>query len=272
MSVTARRTAGAWLPVRRRVAGHAPRFALWRWARARVTLLRLPWWRFLVPAITLPVMAAGLVTLYNQPMFRIAEVQVRGIESVSAQAVLDAARLEGRHILDVSDRAIATSLAAIPQIKSVTVNRWLPNGVELVLEERKPWAVWQTGNRNYLIDNEGVVLEASAQARPALPVVVYGGAAQLKPGARVPPEPVKLAVALDRALPELVKVKAKRFEYSENGGLLVITDGGWQARFGDGEDLEYKLATLKAIVETARARKIPFTAVDLRFGARPFIR
>jgi cell division protein FtsQ len=205
-------------------------------------------------------------------MFRVAEVEVRGVETVSAQAVRDAARLEDRHILEVSDRAVANSLAAIPRIKSVTVNRRLPNGVELVLEERKPWAVWQAGNRNYLIDDEGVVLEASSQAAPALPVVIYGGTAQLQPGARVPPEPVKLAVALDRALPELVKVKAKRFEYSETGGLLVLTDGGWQARFGDGEDLDYKLATLKAIVETARARKIPFTAVDVRFGARPFIR
>jgi cell division septal protein FtsQ len=205
-------------------------------------------------------------------MFRVAQVHVRGVQAVNVTTILEAARLDGRHLLEVSDRAVAESLAAIPRVKSVTVNRLFPSEVELLVEERKPWAVWQAGSRNYVIDEDGVVLEVVTQSAPALPVVVSGGNANLKPGARVPPEPVKLALTLDRALPELLKVKAKRFEYSENGGLLVITDGGWQARFGDGEDLEYKLATLRSIVETARARKIPFTAVDVRFGARPFIR
>ncbi|MCS6801108.1 MAG: FtsQ-type POTRA domain-containing protein [Dehalococcoidia bacterium] len=205
-------------------------------------------------------------------MFRVSQVHVRGLQTISPGDVIAAARLEGRHVLEVSDRAIAESLTALPRIKSVTVTRRLPGEIELTLEERTPWAIWQAGSTRYLIDEEGVVLEVIPQAAPTLPVVISGSSAPLKPGARVPPEPVKLAVALDRALPPLVGVKAKRFEYSERGGLLVITDGGWQARFGDGEDLEYKLATLKAIVETARARKISFTAVDLRFGARPFIR
>ena len=77
---------------------------------------------------------------------------------------------------------------------------------------------------------------------------------------------------IDRILPGEVKAKAKRFEYSENGGLLVITDQGWQARFGSPDDFEYKIAVLKAIIQNAKTRNAKFTAVDLRFGHRPFIR
>ncbi|GIW08245.1 MAG: hypothetical protein KatS3mg060_3050 [Dehalococcoidia bacterium] len=272
MRLAARRAGVIWAPGRRRVAGTAPRTPLVARLRGAAAVIPRPQRRVVIPAIALPFMAAAVITLYNQPMFRVAHVHVRGVQTVSTPQVLAAAQLDGRHILEVSDRAVADSLASIPRIKGVAVNRLFPNEVELIVEERRPWAVWQAGRNNYVIDDEGVVLDVAAQATASLPVVVYGGNAQLKPGARVQPEPVKLALTLDRALPGLLNVKAKRFEYSENGGLLVITDGGWQARFGDGEDLDYKLATLKSIVETARARKIPFTAVDVRFGARPFIR
>ncbi|MFN8535118.1 MAG: FtsQ-type POTRA domain-containing protein [Dehalococcoidia bacterium] len=240
--------------------------------RGRFASLPRPRLLAVLPPVVLSLVAAGAITLYNQPVFKVAQVHVRGVQAVSTSQVLDAARLDGRHVLDISDRTIAESLASLPRVKGVTVNRLFPNEVELIVEERKPWAVWHVGSSNYVIDDEGVVLEAVAQPSASLPVLVYGGNAQLKPGTRVPLEPVRLALKLDRALPEMLKVKVKRFEYSENGGLLVITDGGWQARFGTGDDLDYKLATLKSIVETARARKIPFTAVDIRFGARPFIR
>ncbi|MCS7003228.1 MAG: FtsQ-type POTRA domain-containing protein [Dehalococcoidia bacterium] len=216
-------------------------------------------------------LALSGIGLYNHPMFRVTTVRVSGAQAVSPTAIVEATGLVGRHILGVSDQAVASALSQYPRIKHVTVTRHLPNEVELVVHERAPWAVWQTTNGSFLVDSDGVVLEA-VKTPPPLPVIAYNGPSPTRPGAQTPVEPVRLAAELTRRWPDSVKAKPKRFEYSDAGGLLVVTDQGWQARFGDAEDLDYKLATLSAIVDTARARKQAFVAIDLRFGYRPFIR
>ena len=266
----ARSAALRWGPGHRRVAGRTARSPFWRGLLQRL----IPRGRLRGGLLLLAGMLvlAGLFTLYNQPMFKVAQVRVRGVQALAADQVMAAARLEGQHILELSDQRVMSTLATLPRVKRVRVERIFPNAVELVVEERQPWALWQLGGTFYVLDGEGVVLEARAQPLPGLPVVVASGSGTLKPGSRVSPEPVKLALALTTALPAQLRVNVRRFEYSEQGGLLAVTDGGWQARFGSSEDLEYKLATLKAIVETARARGVSFSAVDLRFGARPFIR
>lgn len=257
---------------RRRIAGRQASPPISQ--RVRIGIRHFPprGWQYVVIPFVIGVLVVVLIALYNMPMFRVSGVQVRGTSAVPAAQVLKAANLEGRHIFEVSDRMVADSLVSIPRIKRVAVDREPPNTIVLTIEERKPWAIWQAGTSKYIIDDEGVVLDVSTAVSTTLPVLVYGGGGAIKPGARVQPEPVRLALQLDKALPERLKVRAKRFEYSENGGLLVITDAGWQARFGTADDLEYKLAALQAIVEDARARKQTFSAVDLRFGPRPFIR
>jgi cell division protein FtsQ len=223
-------------------------------------------------AISIPLVILATVITFSLPMLRISQVEVVGAKTLKAQQVADAAGLYGRSLFEVSDQLVADSLSKMPRVRSVSVVRHFPNWIELFIEERTPWAVWQAGNASYLIDDEGVVLETTTNAASSLPVLQYTGTGPVKLGTRVELEPVKLALQLNRLLPETVHARAKRFEVSDAGGLLVITDQGWQARFGDSQDLEFKLATLQSVVETTKAQKIKFTAVDLRFGPRPFIR
>lgn len=222
-------------------------------------------------AISIPVVLLATVLALSLPMLRVSQVEVVGAKTLKPQQVADAAGIYGRSLFEVSDQLVADSLSKMPRVRQVSVVRHFPNWVELFIEERRPWAVWQAGNASYLIDDEGVVLETT-NAASSLPVLQYTGSGPVKLGTRVELEPVKLALQLNKLLPETVHATPRRFEVSEAGGLLVITDQGWQARFGNSEDLEFKLATLRSVIETTRAQKIKFTAVDLRFGPRPFIR
>jgi cell division protein FtsQ len=57
--------------------------------------------------------------------------------------------------------------------------RLLPSTLQVVVEERTPYAIWQNQRQTYVVDAEGVVLApALREAYPSLPLVVGEGAAK----------------------------------------------------------------------------------------------
>ncbi len=70
-------------------------------------------------------------------------------------------------------------LEAVPWIRHAQVMRLLPSTLQVLLEERTPYAVWQNQGQTYVVDPEGVVLApALREAYAGLPLVVGEGAAK----------------------------------------------------------------------------------------------
>jgi cell division protein FtsQ len=68
-------------------------------------------------------------------------------------------------------------LEAVPWIRHAQVMRLLPSTLQVVIEEREPYAIWQSKGKTYVVDDQGVVLApALPQAYPQLPLVVGEGA------------------------------------------------------------------------------------------------
>jgi len=73
--------------------------------------------------------------------------------------------------------AAKARLEAVPWIRHARVMRLLPSTLQIVIEERTPFAVWQKDGRTYVVDAEGVALApALRQAYANLPLVVGEGA------------------------------------------------------------------------------------------------
>jgi cell division protein FtsQ len=73
--------------------------------------------------------------------------------------------------------AAKARLEAVSWIRHAQVMRFLPSTLQVVVEERTPYAVWQKDGHTYVIDNEGVVLApALRDAYADLPLVVGAGA------------------------------------------------------------------------------------------------
>ena len=78
--------------------------------------------------------------------------------------------------------AAKARLEAVPWIKHARVMRLLPSTLQVVLEDRTPFAVWQKNGRTYVVDAEGVVLApALREAYAGLPLVVGEGAEKNAP-------------------------------------------------------------------------------------------
>jgi cell division protein FtsQ len=68
-------------------------------------------------------------------------------------------------------------LEAVPWIRHARVMRLLPSTLQVEIEERDPYAIWQNKRQTFVVDSEGVVLApALPQAFPQLPLVVGEGA------------------------------------------------------------------------------------------------
>jgi cell division protein FtsQ len=73
--------------------------------------------------------------------------------------------------------AAKTRLETVPWIRHAQVMRLLPSTLQVVVEERTPYAVWQSKGQTYVIDAEGVILApALREAYASLPLVVGDGA------------------------------------------------------------------------------------------------
>ncbi len=73
--------------------------------------------------------------------------------------------------------AAKTRLESVPWIRHAQVMRLLPSTLQVVVEERAPFAVWQKNGQTFVVDAEGVVLAPALRAAYAgLPLVVGEGA------------------------------------------------------------------------------------------------
>ena len=226
--------------------------------------------RFVLPAVVAGVIMGGIM-LYNSSFLEISQVTVTGNQRLSASQIAEASGLEGQNILTADINKATDTVRQIQMVRKATLERKLPNEVTISIEERKPYAVWQVKDKRYTIDDEGVVLNLPSPKEGLITIEEVNGE-PLTLESQVDARMVPLADRLIQRLPQEIGAKAQRFEYVKNGGLVVVTDKGWRARFGDEHDFDFKLATWKAILDQAAKTKTRVNHVDLRFGTRPFTR
>ncbi len=148
------------VPAARRSAGGRLRMP-------RVHLQRRHW-----AGLTVLLLAAVIVLALTLPVFRLTDVQVTGLEQVSAAEVVAALEVQGRSIWGLRPAKLeAALLAAYPEFVSVQVERhfWPPSLAVSVVERQPIAAILQDG-RLYLVDAEGVLFLPRQEA-PPLPTV-----------------------------------------------------------------------------------------------------
>lgn len=106
--------------------------------------------------------------------FRVDQVTLTGRKHASAAAVKAALGVaQGAPILAYPLADMKARLEAIPEVKSASISRVLPNRISIVISERLPVAWWQKDGVQQLVDAEGIVLERKKYAGVRqLPVVV----------------------------------------------------------------------------------------------------
>jgi cell division septal protein FtsQ len=137
----------------------------------------------------------------------------------------------------------------------------------LHVKERVPVAFWSTGGRDYVVDQEGVVLAAGVPSGPA-PRIVEPGDRVMGAGDRVHPDAIALAGRIMRESPRFLGQSIHELEYRAGIGVTAIFENGLRVTFGDERSYEYKVAVLSRLLDQLSAKGPPPRSIDLRFGER----
>ncbi len=137
---------------RRRVPDPIPKAATagrsWLWLAGKLLALGL----------LLGVLAAVALWLIRQPMFQIRRAVVTGeLQQVDRELVAKRARTVRGNFFTLDLNAATAELRTIPWVRSVTLRRLWPNGLEVQVQEQHVAARW---GENTLLNTEGEVFTA----------------------------------------------------------------------------------------------------------------
>jgi cell division protein FtsQ len=164
-------------------------------------------------------------------------------------------------MLNFDTTAAKARLEAVPWIRHAQVMRLLPSTLQVVIEERTPYAVWQSKGQTYVVDAEGVMLApALRDAYADLPMVVGDGAATH--AAQLFDQLVAF-VDLEQQLVAAIRVGDRRWTLKLASGVeIMLPDDG----------IQEALAALTKLDAERNVLKRDIAAVDLRLLDRITVR
>jgi len=161
--------------------------------------------------------------------FYVYDADVQGNRLLSAERIYQASGIDGYSIFWIQPEIVEASLEALPYVRAATVRCWLPNRVQILVEEREPVILWQVGGKALWVDQEGRAMEPLTSLPGLVRVEDATGEAADADG-NMNPEIVD-GVQHIRQLLSRVDV----FYYNRAYGLQFVTPEGVQVYLGDGQ-------------------------------------
>ena len=167
----------------------------------------------------------------------------------------------GTLLLAFDTDAAKERLEQVPWVKRAQVMRLLPSTLQVVIEERVPFAVWQSGGRTYVVDAEGTVIASAVrEAYAELPLVVGEGAGK---NAADLFETLKPFDSLTKQTIAAIRVGDRRWTLKLSSGIdIMLPDDGVTDALNTLSDLDRNRNLLARNIE----------AVDLRLADRVSVR
>lgn len=193
--------------------------------------------------------------VYDNKSFAIQKIEIRSNGVITRERLLQWAGVrEGDNLLEIDLPAVKRNLELAPNIRSVSLERQLPNELKIRVWEREPIArfvaVLPQGERGayqrieYLLDVEGFVMlpldpqfrvAAAREREQSLPMLVNLDPAELRLGESVKGLTARSALQLIEAFPGsrmFTETMLKSVDVSAPTTLLVRDESGAQVTFG----------------------------------------
>jgi len=193
-------------------------------------------------ALAMLVSAAAIYGVGASAAFDYTRLQVDGLvftDDAAVEAALADAR--GENLFRLQTGPLQAGLETLPTVARAQVDVRLPGTLAVTIEERDPVLIWQTGQRRFLADAEGLLFALLAGDAPPqaadLPVVDDRRPASvgLSVGWHLDSVDVDAATRLASLLPADVGSSAVALAVAvtdENGFVVATKPTGWSAVFG----------------------------------------
>jgi cell division protein FtsQ len=214
-------------------------------------------WRLLFLSVAIGLLAGVGFAIYA---LRVEEIRVTGVRTLDPKRVIEVSRLRtGERILWLRLSVVTHRLEGIPAVRSVTVERSLPQTLIIRVRERSPLALLDS-RPDLAADAEGRVFPAPSERR--LPVL-EGWHGKASPGASLDASSREVLNAFE-AFPYTIRALTTRISV---GPPLMLYLGATEIRFGSLDDLERKARIALAVLQAERGR--PLEYIDVRAPSVP---
>ena len=237
------------------------------------------WWRIARGVSVAAGVAFGgyqaAVLLMVASFLSVDAIVVRGIDQLSEGEVLALmAGLRGENILTVDLELHRRRLVTSPWLRDGTIRRILPSTIEVQVTERAPVALARLGERLYLVDDNGTVIDEYGPrfARFDLPIV-GGLTIRGTDGRTVDTSRMALATRLLNQLsarPDVLDSISEIDVTDPYDAVVLLNDDPALLHLGGDHFLE-RLRSYAELGPTLRERVPNIDYVDLRFDQRVYV-
>lgn len=164
-------------------------------------------------------------TVTSRLGFAVESVRVSGNAETSEIDILERLELDGWTSLVGFDADLARQrIAGLPWVKQASVRKIYPDAIEVRIEERKPFAIWQHGRQLAIVDRAGdVIVPFSGGRHSVLPLVIGYGAAEDAPGFV---DKIRRYPELASRVKGFIRVAERRWDLRlENGITIKLPEG-----------------------------------------------
>jgi cell division septal protein FtsQ len=205
----------------------------------------------------------GLYTLFTAPAFFVYGAEIRGTAALSTREIYLVSGIDSQNIFWLNPTIIARQVMTLPNIKSATAAISLPARVVITVVERKPQLLWQTGDKIWWVDEDGIIVPPRTEVEDMLKII-DDDLTPMEVGYQIDPNIIGGAQALRLLAPEVSLVRHTRAQ-----GLVVSTPEGWPVYLGDGSQMRAKLVVLSALLPDLREQEDPPLYIDVRNPLMP---
>lgn len=228
------------------------------------------WFSALITAILVLVL---ILFLTNQAFF-IREISVGGSRYLSPPEIFQRSGLANMHIFWVDPAEVEAHLKLDPTIADAQVIvGWPPSMVQIVITEREPALIWEQAGQRVWVDVRGRIMQMREDLPNLVRVVVerpsktpsrttcplQGMDDVLGPGSCIDPDTVAGALQFKALYPNVTEIV-----YDPVKGLGYHDGRNWMLWFGNGNDIETKMAVYDRITEEFYVKKnVQFVEIDV---------
>ena len=213
--------------------------------------------------ITLLIIAGVFIFAMVSPIFNITKIEVVGNEKIETNTIISLSGIQtGENIFRISEKNIKDKIKQNTYINSVSINRKLPNILELKIEERKIEYQIKVMESYVYIDYQGYILELSSE-KAEVPII-SGIQTDEQEFLKINTDDINKIKRLHKndfsilnTLKGIVnsaksidiynlitEIKIEKGEY-----IIIIENEKKEVHLGDGSDIANKMLYLKAILE-----------------------
>ena len=220
---------------------------------------------------------AGVVYLvFFSGVFAVQSIQYSSTKFVNREELAKAVKAGSLPLIDnnIITFGIFHFLGRVEKVTGVddfSVRRLSQHSVLLEIVEKSPLLIWQTLDRKYLVDEDGIAWANYEDKYAGLPTLIDTKNLPVKLGDKIIPTGMTIFFKELEANFADTGFTATKFEIMDIvSDLKVTSSAGWYVYFDTSRTAKNELVSLKRVIAETKSNPTPLEYVDLRINNRIF--